>query len=98
MACWTLREIFRSSVCGIDTAIWVDCYGTMDGTGMTSLQPRGSNARTVLLNEDNEDTRQFVEDLLIMSGYAVLGAASGQAGLAHVAAQRVDVILLDRRL
>jgi DNA-binding response OmpR family regulator len=65
---------------------------------MTRAQLQGSNARTVLVIEDDEDTRQFVEDLLIMSGYAVLGAATGQAALTHVAAQRIDVILLDRRL
>ena len=65
---------------------------------MTRAQLQGSNARTVLVIEDDEDTRQFVEDLLIMAGYAVLGAASGQAALAHVVSQRIDVILLDRRL
>ncbi len=65
---------------------------------MTHAQPQRSNARTVLVIEDDEDTRQFVEDLLVMAGYAVLGAASGQAALAHVAAHRIDVILLDRRL
>ncbi len=65
---------------------------------MTRAHLQGANARTVLVIEDDEDTRQFVEDLLIMSGYAVLGAASGQAALAHVAAHRIDVILLDRRL
>lgn len=65
---------------------------------MTRAQLQNSNARTVLVIEDDEDTRQFVEELLIMSGYAVLGAATGQAALAQVAAHRIDVILLDRRL
>jgi len=65
---------------------------------MTGPQPQGANACTVLVIEDDEATRQFVEDLLIMSGYAVIGAASGQAALAHVASRGFDVILLDRRL
>ena len=65
---------------------------------MTRAQLQGANARTVLVIEDDEDTRAFEEDLLAMEGYAVLGAASGQAALAQVAAHRIDVILLDRRL
>ncbi len=65
---------------------------------MTPAQPEPPNARTVLVIEDDEDTRQFVEDLLTMEGYTVLGAATGQAALAKVAAHPIDVILLDRRL
>ena len=65
---------------------------------MTHAHPQGAHARTVLVIEDDEDTRQFVEDILTMSGYAVLGAASGKAALAQVAAHAIDVILLDRRL
>jgi DNA-binding response OmpR family regulator len=65
---------------------------------MTPVQLPSSNLRTVLIIEDDQDTRQFVEDFLTMMGYTVLGAASGQAGLVAAASQPVDVILLDRRL
>ncbi len=63
---------------------------------MTDAQ-QDSSLGTVLVIEDDEDTRLFVEDLLTMSGYAVVGAACGQEGLA-AANVPVDVILLDRRL
>ena len=63
---------------------------------MTDAQLNASLG-TILVIEDDEDTRLFVEDLLTMSGYTVVGAASGQEGLA-VANLPVDVILLDRRL
>lgn len=71
-------------------------YGAV--AGIMPQQPQDATARTVLVIEDDEDTLHFVEDLLIMSGYAVLGAASGQAALAHLAGHGIDVILLDRRL
>ncbi len=70
----------------------------MAGDSILNAQPQGADARTVLVIEDDEDTREFVEDLLSMAGYMVLGAASGKAALAQVAAHPIDVILLDRRL
>ncbi len=52
----------------------------------------------MLVVEDDLDTREFYEDLLIAEGYDVLAASTGQEALAHVAAQPVQGILLDRRL
>ncbi len=52
----------------------------------------------MLVVEDDLDTREFYEDLLIAEGYDVLAASTGQEALAHVAAQPVQGIVLDRRL
>ena len=52
----------------------------------------------MLVVEDDLDTREFYEDLLIAEGYHVLAASTGQQALAHIAAQSVQGIVLDRRL
>ncbi len=82
----------------MDTAAVRPLMGTLSRPGLTPAQPELPNARTVLVIEDDEDTRQFVEDLLTMEGYAVLGAATGQAAREQVAAHAIGVTLLDRRL
>lgn len=57
-----------------------------------------SPARTILVVEDDEVTRSFEEELLLLDGYTVLSAASGAAALAHIAAAPIAVILVDYRL
>jgi DNA-binding response OmpR family regulator len=54
--------------------------------------------RTILVVEDDPDTREFYESLLLATGYAVLSASSGQQTRAVVATRTVDGVLLDYRL
>ena len=63
---------------------------------MTDPQPHA--ALTILVIEDDADTREYMEDLLTMEGYTVLTAASGRAALEQAAAQLVNGVVLDRRL
>ncbi len=54
--------------------------------------------RTILVVEDDTDTREFYEALLRAAGYEVLSASSGQQTRALVATRPVDGVLLDYRL
>ena len=54
--------------------------------------------RTILVVEDDPDTREFYEALLRAAGYAVLSASSGQQTRALVATRPFDAVLLDYRL
>ena len=56
------------------------------------------NPATILVVEDDDDTREFLVLLVSTAGYNVLEAASGGAALATVGAQPVHGILLDLRL
>ncbi len=62
------------------------------------MTPLSRQTTRILVVEDDLDTREFYEDLLIAEGYDVLAASTGQEALAHVAAQPVQGIVLDRRL
>lgn len=53
---------------------------------------------TVLVVEDDRDTREFFVDLLTYEGFRVLTAATGRAGLDQLDQQRVDGVVLDLRL
>jgi CheY-like chemotaxis protein len=53
---------------------------------------------TVLVVEDNDANRELVEDLLHMSGYAVVGFPSGEEGMAWLEAHRPDLVLVDINL
>jgi CheY-like chemotaxis protein len=55
-------------------------------------------APTILVVEDDDATRGFYEDLLMMEGYRVVSAATGQSALARMAAHPIDAIVLDYRL
>jgi two-component system, cell cycle response regulator DivK len=50
---------------------------------------------TVLLVEDNEDNLRIYSTFLTYSGYRVLEAADGEAGLALARSELPDVILMD---
>src|SRR5262245_11215136 len=51
--------------------------------------------KRILVVEDQEDLRGVLRDLLTGSGYAVLEAADGQAGIATTKSDRPDLILMD---
>jgi two-component system cell cycle response regulator DivK len=54
--------------------------------------------KRVLVVEDTEDNRRIVYDLLTASGYQVLEARDGAAGMAMAAEHRPDLILMDVQL
>ena len=54
-----------------------------------------SSPATVLLVEDNEDNLRIYSTFLTYSGYRVLEAADGEAGLALARSELPDVILMD---
>ena len=51
--------------------------------------------RTLLYVEDNADARAVMSEMLRLSGYGVIEAASGTEALAAMALQRSDAIVLD---
>ena len=51
--------------------------------------------KRVLVVEDQEDLRGILRDLLTSSGYEMLEAADGQAGVDKARAEKPDLILMD---
>lgn len=54
--------------------------------------------KRVLVIEDTPDNRQIIRDLLVSSGYEVIEAADGGAGVAIAAEVKPDLILMDIQL
>jgi two-component system, cell cycle response regulator DivK len=54
--------------------------------------------KRILVVEDQEDLRAVLRDLLTGSGYEVVEAADGQAGIAIAKSERPDLILMDIQL
>ena len=54
--------------------------------------------KRILVVEDQEDLRGVLRDLLAGSGYAVIEAADGQAGVEKAQAEKPDLILMDIQL
>jgi len=54
--------------------------------------------KRILVVEDQEDLRGILRDLLTGSGYAVVEAADGRAGVAKAQSERPDLILMDIQL
>jgi CheY-like chemotaxis protein len=54
-----------------------------------------ADAPTVLLVEDNEDNLRIYSTILTYSGYNVVEATDGEAGLAAARDQQPDLILMD---
>jgi two-component system cell cycle response regulator DivK len=54
-----------------------------------------ADAPTVLLVEDNDDNLRIYSTILTFSGYRVLEATDGEAGLAAAREQQPDLILMD---
>ena len=52
----------------------------------------------ILVVEDNEKNRRLARDVLQVKGYRVVDADSAEAGLACVAEQKPDLILMDIHL
>jgi DNA-binding response OmpR family regulator len=65
---------------------------------MTHAAPHPSQATHILVVEDDFDTREFYEVLLMAEGYDVLAAGTGREALARLGAQPLNGIVLDRRL
>src|SRR5262249_12864201 len=51
--------------------------------------------KRILVVEDQEDLRGILRDLLTSSGYELLEAADGEAGVAKAKSDRPDLILMD---
>jgi len=49
----------------------------------------------ILVIEDNEDIRELIEETLLLSGYRVIAADNGKAGLALLRTTDPDLILCD---
>src|SRR4051812_19137515 len=64
---------------------------------MTDAHARRST-RTILVVEDDDDTRHFFRDLLEVEGYQIITVASGQTALQTAAEQPLDAVVLDYRL
>jgi two-component system, cell cycle response regulator DivK len=52
-------------------------------------------SRRILVVEDQEDLRGVLRDLLTGSGYTVIEAADGEAGVAKAKSDHPDLILMD---
>jgi len=55
-------------------------------------------SKRILVVEDQEDLRAILRDLLVGSGYEVIEAVDGQAGVATALSERPDLILMDIQL
>jgi CheY-like chemotaxis protein len=53
--------------------------------------------KRILVVEDQEGLRGVLRDLLTGSGYAVVEAADGQAGVEITRSERPDLVLMDIR-
>ena len=52
-------------------------------------------SKRILVVDDQEDLRGVLRDLLIGSGYTVIEAADGEAGVAKAKSDRPELILMD---
>jgi two-component system, cell cycle response regulator DivK len=52
-------------------------------------------SKRILVVEDQEDLRGILCDLLSGTGYTVIEAADGEAGVAKAASERPDLVLMD---
>ena len=64
-------------------------------TAETKEPPRPDRPLRILIVDDNPDMRDMMALMVRRMGYAVATAATGTEALAHVRAQRVDMMLLD---
>jgi len=51
--------------------------------------------KRILIVEDQEDLRGMLRDLLSGTGYTVIEAADGEAGVAKAKSERPDLVLMD---
>ena len=52
-------------------------------------------SKRILVVEDQEDLRGILRDLLTGTGYTVIEAADGEAGVAKAESERPDLVLMD---
>ena len=52
-------------------------------------------SKRILVVEDQEDSKQVMNDLLSNAGYEVIGAVTGDQGLAAAETEKPDLILMD---
>ncbi len=55
-------------------------------------------SKRILMVEDTEDNRQILRDLFASTGYELLEAQDGAAGLAMASKHKPDIILMDIQL
>jgi CheY-like chemotaxis protein len=65
---------------------------------MTPADPQNPGTATILVVEDDTDTREFIVMLLNLAGYHTLEASSGAAALSTISGQSVQAITVDLRL
>ena len=65
---------------------------------MTPTDSHPGSTATILVVEDDADTREFIVMLLSMVGYQTLEAGSGAAALSTIAEHPVQAMTLDLRL
>jgi DNA-binding response OmpR family regulator len=65
------------------------------GAGMTALAVASERPARILVVDDDESDRQLLEVLLAAEGFIIVTAASGAEGLAVIARDPPDLILLD---
>ena len=73
----------------------VDSINGEDGSGHSAA---GQRQQTILIVDDEENILASLRRLLRRSGYRILTANGGEAGLELLAANEVDVILSDQRM
>ena len=56
------------------------------------------SSKRILVVEDQEDLRAILRDLLLGSGFEVIEAVDGQAGVAMAQSEKPDLILMDIQL
>lgn len=99
-----VRELEGTMTCtstpGQGTSFVVCLPGTATAQPELVRTPRTTpGRRRVLLVDDDASVRHVVASLLTGEGFEVVAVASGEAGLAHLAAgSPLDVILLDRSM
>jgi PAS domain S-box-containing protein len=95
-------EVHMRSVPGEGSTFWLDCPFVVDESAPGPRPAAVPTARSetaarlrILLVEDNRVNRLFAADLLESRGHSVVVAENGRAALEFLAAERVDVVLMD---
>jgi DNA-binding NtrC family response regulator len=57
-----------------------------------------ADPQSILVIDDDPDMRQLLTKLLVDSGYRVIEAPSGEAGIDAAEAQHVDAVIVDKEL
>ena len=85
---WTARFV---TVTGKDTG------GVPEGVGSNGVLPAATKLK-ILVAEDHDMSRQLLQKLLDMRGYAVVTAANGKDALREMEGQAFDVVLMDMHM